>query len=190
MSESCNWYAVQTRSNMEQCVVGELATKGIENFYPSYDEMHQWADRKKMVTRPLFPGYVLIHCPDSSQAKLRVLQTHGVVRILGAGRQVEPIPEQQVIGVRQMLASGKPCFPHPFFRAGASVRVRRGPLKDLIGTLVRIKQQTRLVLSVDLIAQSVATEVDMRDVEVISQAPSQAVFPFRQTDPISPFSRM
>ena len=57
MSESCNWYAVQTRSNMEQCVVGELVGKGIENFYPAYDELHQWADRKKLVTKPrTLPG--------------------------------------------------------------------------------------------------------------------------------------
>ena len=190
MSESCNWYAVQTKSNMEKCVVEELANKGIENFYPSYDELHQWADRKKVVTRPLFPGYVLIHCADSSQSKLRVLQTHGVVRILGAGRQIEPIPEQQVLSVQQMLASGKGCFPHPFFRAGVSVRVRRGPLKDLVGILVRIKHQTRLVLSVDLIAQSVSTEVDLRDVEVVNQPPTYAPAAPRHYDTISPISRM
>ncbi len=189
MSESCNWYAVQTRSNMEQCVVGELVGKGIENFYPAYDELHQWADRKKLVTKPLFPGYVLIRCASSSQAKLRVLQTHGVVRILGSGRQSEPIPDEQVMGVQQMLASGKPCFPHPFLRAGARVRVRRGPLKNLIGTLVRIKQHTRLVLSVDLIAQSVATEVDMNDVEVISPAPYAAGMA-RAFDSISSLNRM
>ena len=168
MSETVNWYAVQTRSNMEQCVTSELILKGIENFFPAYEELHQWADRKKMVTRPLFPGYVLIRCADSSQSRLRVLQTHGVVRILGNGKQLEPIPPPQVISVQQMLASGKPCFPHPLLRAGAKVRVRRGPLKDLIGILVRFKQQNRLVLSVDLIAQSVATEVDLKDVEVIS----------------------
>ena len=175
---------------MEKCVVEELVIKGIENFYPSYDEFHQWADRKKVVTKPLFPGYVLVHCADSSQSKLRVLQTHGVVRILGFGRQIEPIPELQVVGVRQMLASGKACYPHPFFRAGVSVRIRRGPLKNLVGVLVRIKHQTRLVLSVDLIAQSVSTEVEMKDVEIIGQAPTYALAALSPINPVSPFSRM
>jgi transcription antitermination factor NusG len=170
MSTFGSWYAVQTRSNMEQCVVGELAIKGIENLYPSYEELHQWADRKKLVTRPLFPGYVLVRCNGSAQSRLHVLQTHGVVRILGVGKQIEAIPEAQVLSVQQLLTSGKPCFPHPFLRTGAKVRVRRGPLKDIVGTLVRIKQQSRLVLSVDLIAKSVATEVDMRDIEVLDSA--------------------
>lgn len=162
------WYALQTRSNLEKSVVNELDSKGIPTFCPSFSESHQWADRKKTIERPVFPGYVFTRFCDPSPVKLRVLQTNGVVRILGMGKLIEPIPDEQIESIRRMLTSGKVCFPHPFLQEGSRVRVKRGPLKDIEGTLVRIKQQTRLVLSVDLISHSVATEVDMADVEVVA----------------------
>ncbi len=168
MQSIARWYALQTRSNLEKSVVTELTSKGIHTFCPSFSESHQWADRKKTIERPVFPGYVFTQFCDLSTDRLRVLQTNGVVRILGMGKMIEPIPDQQIDSIRRMLASGKVCFPHPFLHEGSRVRVRRGPLKDIEGTLIRIKQQTRLVLSVDLISHSVATEVDLADVEVVA----------------------
>lgn len=177
MSGLEHWYAVQTRSNLEQIVVSELDAKGIVNFCPCFTELHQWADRKKTVERPVFPGYVLTKFSGDPTVRMRVLQTQGVVRILGVGKQMEPIPDDQIESIQKMLSSGKVCFSHPFLREGSKVRVLRGPLKDVVGTLVRIKQQTRLVLSVDLISNSVATEVDMGDIEVLtpSHRPTSAL---------------
>jgi hypothetical protein len=40
-------------------------------------------------------------------------------------------------------------------------------LRDVEGLLVRIKSQARLVLSVELLARSVSTEIDAGDVEVV-----------------------
>jgi hypothetical protein len=45
------------------------------------------------------------------------------------------------------------------------VRVTRGSLEGVEGILVRKKSLYRLVLSVDMLAQSVALEVDALDVE-------------------------
>jgi transcription antitermination factor NusG len=50
------------------------------------------------------------------------------------------------------------------------VRVKRGALQDLEGTLVRFKNRARLVISVALIGQSVAAEVDVRDVEPVGSS--------------------
>ncbi len=168
MSDVSRWYAVQTRSNLEQIVVGELNAKGIANFCPCFSELHQWADRKKIIERPVFPGYVLSNFIADPSIRLRVRQSRGVVRILGTGNLIEAIPDVQVESIQRMLSSGEVCFSHPFLCEGAKVRVRRGPLKDLVGTLIRIKHQTRLVLSVDLISNSVATEVDLSDIEELT----------------------
>jgi hypothetical protein len=44
-----HWYAIQARSNFECQIAAELDAKGIEHYLPSYDEVHQWKDRKKRV---------------------------------------------------------------------------------------------------------------------------------------------
>jgi transcription antitermination factor NusG len=162
------WYAVQTRSNFEQCVCQELAEKGVENYCPRFSEIHQWADRKKTVERPLFPGYVFARFMDSNEVRLRVLKTTGTVRLLGASSTIEAIPDYEIDSLRKMLRVGRSWTPHAYLRDGSRVRVRRGALKDAEGILVRRKDETRLVLSISLFCKAVATEVDAADVEVIS----------------------
>ena len=170
MSGQACWYAIHTRSNFEQRVAGELGRKGFESYLPAYQETHQWRDRKKKVAVPLFPGYVFVRFVDSLELRIPVLHTTGVVRILGNGGMIEAVPDEQVEAVQGLLRSKVPCHAHPFLREGVRVRVKRGALQDLEGTLVRFKNRARLVISVALIGQSVAAEVDIRDVERVGSS--------------------
>src|SRR5205823_2697493 len=58
--------------------------------------------------------------------------------------------------------------PHPFLKVGERVRVTRGTLEGLEGLLIRRKGACRLVLSVEMLAQSVAVEIDGADVEPVT----------------------
>lgn len=165
-----HWYAVHTRANFEQTVTNDLDARGIEAYCPVFEEISKRVDRRKLINRPVFPGYVFTRIADNPDLRLRVLKSKGAVRILGIGSAIEPVPDQDVESVRRMLASGKPCFQYPFLREGALVRVRRGPLRNLSGILVRIKNRTRLVVSVNLLQQAVAADIDVSDVEVLSSA--------------------
>ena len=167
MSGQACWYAVHTCSRFEQRVAGELGSKGFEIYFPAYEEIHQWKDRKKTVAVPLFPGYVFVRFADSPELRLSLLKTAGVVRILGNGGMIEAVPDEEIEAVQGLLRANVPYHAHPFLREGVRVRVKRGALKDLEGTLVRFKNRARLVISVALIAQSVAAEVDIRDVEPV-----------------------
>jgi transcription antitermination factor NusG len=161
------WYAVHTRSNFEARVAADLRGKGIEQFVPCNEEMHQWKDRKKKLEVPLFPGYVFTRFQDCPEARISVLRTNGVVRILGNGGAIEPIPENEIAAVHTILAARVGCYPHAYLREGSPVRVIRGALTGLEGLLVKMKNQARLVVSVNLLSRSVAAEVDSRDIEPI-----------------------
>jgi transcription antitermination factor NusG len=161
------WYAVHTRSRHEQIVRDELTRKGIENYLPAFHEWHQWKDRKKLVEQPVFSGYVFARFVDAEGAHINVLRTRGAVRILGTGSYLSPVPDCEIGSVRRMLETGSHCFLHPFLRKGAWVRVKRGPLKNMEGLFIQMKNRGRLVVSVDLLSQSVATEIDLSDIEVV-----------------------
>ncbi len=164
------WYALYTRSNFEKRVSCELAAKHVENYLPVVEQVHQWKDRRKRVEVPVFPGYVFVRLRDHHSIRLEVLRTAGSVRILGQGDRIEPVPEAEIESIRRLLKARVPCFAHPFLKEGAWVRVKSGPLRDVEGLLVRLKSKTRLVLSVALLSQSVATEIDVADVEVLRPA--------------------
>ena len=161
------WYAVYSRSNFERKLAGTLESKGVECFLPAIQEKHRWKDRKKTIEVPVFPGYVFVRIPNNVDHRLRILQTEGAIRILGHSGSIEPIPESEVESVRILMTSGLRIFGHVFLREGARVRVRSGPLRDVEGVLIRFKNQDRLVLSVNLLAQSIAVEIDIADVEAV-----------------------
>ena len=68
--------------------------------------------------------------------------------------------------------------PHPFLKCGERVRIKRGALEGVEGILVRKSNRNRMVLSFDLLAQSVAVEIDAADVETAAARGLAEVFPF------------
>ncbi len=136
-------------------------------YLPVFSEVHQWKDRKKIIERPVFPGYLFTHMVDSREARLTVLRVDGVVRILGQAQGIEAVPAHEIEAIRRLLESTAGACTHPLLREGAWVRVKRGALKGLEGLLVRVKNRTRLVLSISLLSQSVSTEIDASDVQFL-----------------------
>ena len=66
-------------------------------------------------------------------------------------------------------------MPFPYLREGQHVRITRGPLAGVEGLLVHVKpNKGLLVLSVDLLHQSVAVEVDCTDVIPVSACSTAA----------------
>ena len=161
------WYALYTRHQHERNAAQVLSQKGFETFLPLYQSVHQWKDRKKEVWLPLFPSYVFVS--GDLNRTLEVLKTPGVVGFVANAGRPAIIPLEQIHAVRQLALRSR-AEPHPFLQAGDRVRVKAGSLSGLEGILVRKKNQCRLVISVDMLGKSVATEIDVALIERIRRA--------------------
>jgi len=159
------WYAIHTRSRHEQKVKEQFEKKNIIHFLPLIKSLRYWKDRKKLLDFPLFPGYIFGYFPLKD--RLKVLTTVGVVRIVGFQDGPVPVPEDQISAIQHLVASGLKYDPVPYFKEGQRVRVKRGPLAGVEGILLEKKKKFRLVISVDLIQQSAALEIDSADVESV-----------------------
>lgn len=156
------WFALWTRSRHEQVVREQLQQKHIESFLPTVTRWSRWKDRKKKIDWPLFPGYCFARfAPDD---RLPILRCTGVVNIVSVEGEPAAIPEREIDGIRQLVESDFAYDPCPMIHEGMLVEVMHGPLKGVVGRLVRKNEKARLVLSVDLIGQAVSVEVDAADV--------------------------
>jgi len=167
------WWALYTRHQHEKTVADMLAAKGFEVFLPLYESMRRWKDRQKMLSLPLFPCYVFVR--GGLNRRLQVVTTPGVHMVLSHGERVALIPETEIDAIRKTLEGPFRVEPHPFLKCGERVRVIRGTLEGVEGILVRKKNQTRLVLSVAMVAQSVAVEIDAADVVPVTSRDSSRV---------------
>lgn len=159
------WRALYTRHQHEKVVAEMLLQKGFEVFLPLYESTRRWKDRSKLLTLPLFPCYVFVR--GGLNRRLQVLTTPGVHMILSCGERDAMIPDEEIQAIRKTVEGPCRIEPHPFLKCGERVRVTRGCLEGVEGILVRKKNLYRLILSVDMLAQSVAVEIDAADVEPV-----------------------
>jgi len=162
------WYAVYTRSRHEQKVYDRLGRKKIEAFLPLMERWSRRKDRRKRIRLPLFPGYLFVRVEMDSYTHLEILKTNSVVRILCNDDQPAPVPDEQIHAVQILIKNGMAVTPYPYLKEGMRVRVVNGPLIGVEGILLKIKpNKYRLVLSLDLLKESVSVEIDASDVEPI-----------------------
>lgn len=159
--EASSWYALSAKPRHEKAVAHNLEIQKLESFLPLCVTWRTWSDRKKEVEAPLFSGYVF--CRFGYRERLCVLNTPGVVSIVGFARQDAPVDEGEIEVVRRLVASGRPVGPWPYLRAGDRVRIKSGVLTGIEGMLVRETNRARIVVNVELLQRSVSVEMD-RDV--------------------------
>jgi transcription antitermination factor NusG len=162
-----SWYAVHVRSRHEFKVYGTLQTMAIETFLPYVEKMRQWKDRKKKIAFPLFSGYLFVKLADVEKNYLPVVKVPGVVRILGNGKTIVSVPEEQIQFMHALVESKLPLEVHPYLQEGQNVRIIQGPLRGVVGVLTRKGSDDMLVVSIDLIQKGVSVRVSVRDVEPV-----------------------
>ncbi len=159
-----HWFAVWTRSRHEHTVRDQLERKNFDAFLPTITRWSRWKDRKKKVDWPLFPGYCFVRFDPADT--LPILKCTGVVNIVSFEGKPAPIPDYELESIRVLVGSALQYDPCPMIHEGMMVEVAYGPLRGVIGRLMRKDaQHARLVLSVDLIGQAVSVEVDAADVK-------------------------
>jgi transcription antitermination factor NusG len=156
------WFAVWTRSRHEQVVREQIEAQGLEAFLPTITRWSRWKDRRKKIDWPLFPGYCFARFEP--QQRLSVLKCPGVVSIVSIDGEIAAIPDVEIDGIRRLVTSELQYDPCPLIQEGSMVEVTHGPLKGVVGRLLRKGAHARLVLAVDLIGQAVSVEVDASDV--------------------------
>lgn len=160
-----SWFAVHTKARHEKKTNRALAEKDVETFLPLREVVSQWKDRKKKVLMPLFPGYLFVNIYPSDE--YTVLNTNGVVNILGNNGVPVPVSPEEIVAVKRLIEAGLKYEPFPYSIVGREVELIRGPLEGVIGRISRRKGAYRLILSVHLIGRSVSVEVDLNDVDFI-----------------------
>lgn len=160
------WYALYTRSRHEKLVHRELQKKGIESFLPLRRVMRRWSDRRKIIEEPLFKSYLFVHIPW--RERWDILKTVGAVRFVGH-KMSEPleVPERELAIIRKFVECDIQVDPFPYLKEGQRVYVRSGRFKGAEGFIVRKDSHCRLVISLDLLMQSVSIQIDSACVEPV-----------------------
>ena len=156
--DSKKWVVVYTRPRHEKAVEKEFQKKGFEVYLPILKERRKWSDRKKWVEFPLFRSYIFVRIEIKNA--LFVLQTLGVVKVVKFGGEVAVVQDESIKAIKLMIEGGYNPEPLNYFIQGDPVEVKDGPLKGLVGEVIRLDKNDRLVVRVDAIQHSISIQID------------------------------
>jgi transcription antitermination factor NusG len=158
-----HWYAAYTRANHEKRIADRLSALEVEHYLPLYASLRRWKDRRVRLQLPLFPSYVFVCL--SRRDRLAILQIPGVVHLVGCKGVPVPIPDGEIVRIREFLSQGYVAEPHRYLAVGRRVRVVNGPLQGIEGVVVNRKNRQRFVISFETIQRSISVEVAGFDLE-------------------------
>ena len=152
------WIAVYTKPRHEKTVEKELQKKEFEVYLPLLKQRQKWSDRKKWVEFPLFRSYIFVKTEIKNA--LFVLQTLGVVKVVKFGGEVAVIQNDSIQAIKLMIEGGYMPEATDYFVKGDPVEVKDGPLKGLVGEVIRVDNHDRLLVRVDAIQHSVSVQIN------------------------------
>jgi transcription antitermination factor NusG len=94
----------------------------------------------KKVSIPLFPGYIFVNLLEED--RLNILNTQGVIRILGTNGEPEPIPDEQIDFIKTLQETNMNYDPWPYFTEGKEVIVLGGRLRKCLRNLLNTVANT------------------------------------------------
>ena len=159
------WYVVHTKSRFENVVSDGLARKSLEAFLPKVPVQSRRRDRKLMIRVPLFPGYVFVKSSLHPTEHLDILKTVGAVRLIGTKEGPVPVPQETIDSLKIMVAAEQPLATGTRFRNGDRVVVVGGPFAGVIGTFVRYKGKSQVVVNIEALGRYAGVSVNETDIE-------------------------
>src|SRR3989449_10483676 len=77
------WHVLWTQSHCEDLVHDLLAGRGFEAFLPKINVWSRRAGQRRLVRRPMFPGYLFLRHEMDRDAYIEVRKARGLVTVLG-----------------------------------------------------------------------------------------------------------
>lgn len=157
------WWVAHTKSRNEKALAWQMQKHGISYFLPMSEKVTRSRGRTIRSVLPLFTGYVFF-C-GSDEERIKVLQTNRVANIITVTDQRRLVEDMTPIA--RLLVKGEQLVPHNYIKSGQKCRVIAGALMGTEGIAVKVDQQMRLVLQVDILGQATSVEIALDMIELV-----------------------
>jgi len=167
---SAYWYVVHTYSGHENKVKANIE-KIVENrnmqdlildiVVPTEETVEVKNGQKKIKTRKIFPGYVIVKMVMTDESWYLVRNTQGVTGFVGHGSKPIPLTEEEArkMGIERVRVEID-------VEPGDAVRVINGPFENFIGTVDEVNEEKQTVkASLSMFGRETPVELEFVQIE-------------------------
>lgn len=170
---SAYWYVVHTYSGHENKVKANIE-KIVENrnmqdlvldiVVPTEETVELKNGQRKVKTRKIFPGYVIVKMVMTDESWYLVRNTQGVTGFVGHGSKPIPLTEDEVrkMGIETVRVEID-------VEPGDMVRVISGPFDSFIGTVDEVNEEKQTIKArISMFGRETPVELEFVQVEKLS----------------------
>ncbi len=165
-------YENKVKSNLQSRIASmNMEERIFEVVIPMEDVIEFKNGKKQVVSKKVFPGYLLVRLQLDDDSWYVVRNTPGVTGFVGLGARPTPLSRREVENILQVKAEDgegtttKKSRPRLEYELGESVRVREGPFADFSGTIAEINEdQLKLKVLVNIFGRETPVELDFAQV--------------------------
>jgi transcription antitermination factor NusG len=158
-------YPFNVRVRGEQSIARTLREKGYEVLLPTYIQKRRYSDRTKQVSCALFPGYMFAY--TTMDAMMGILATPGANYVVRSGTRITSLSPEDELTVRALCLVNGECEPCNESQLGLRVLIEAGPLAGLVGTLANVRNNERVIVSLESVQRSVMVEIGRASLRVL-----------------------
>lgn len=172
-SDQAKWYVVHTYTGYENRVCDKIRSM-IENeqnpdivdvTVPTEEYVEIKNDQKKVKTRKLFPGYVMVKMNITNKSWYIIRNTQGVTGFVGPDRKPVPLTNAEV---RKFGVTDEKVVIDLDIAIGDDVNIISGPFKDFVGKVTEIDKEKQTIKAfVDIFGRDTSIDLEFSDIETI-----------------------
>lgn len=174
-----SWYVVHSyagyenkvKSNLESRIASmNMEERIFEVVIPMEDVIEFKNGKKQVVSKKVFPGYLLVRMYLEDDSWYVVRNTPGVTGFVGLGAHPTALSRKEVENILQVAAEAEAEGPRKGrprleYETGESVRVKEGPFADFTGTIAEINEdQLKLKVLVNIFGRETPVELEFAQV--------------------------
>jgi transcriptional antiterminator NusG len=172
------WFVVHTYAGYENKVKSNLESRIqsmnmedriYEVVIPMEDVVELKNNKRVVVQKKVFPGYLLVRMELDDDSWFVVRNTSGVTGFVGLGAKPTPLSRKDVetfLGVQpEGVESTKKSRPRVEWQVGESVRVKEGPFADFSGTISEIDEdRLKVKVLVNIFGRETPVELEFNQI--------------------------
>ncbi len=164
--ENSTWTPIRTKPKMEKKLEEFAKANLVPVYLPLIKKVKRYVRSTAVHYKPMFPGYIFAAINQESYATL--LRANRIVFKI----DVDEVGEIQLIGELNKLkklesySETKDLIVEPGIKKGTTVMISHGAMKGMVGIVEKRKGKTMLTINIEMLGQSVSTELDIGYVEI------------------------
>jgi transcriptional antiterminator NusG len=171
------WYVVHTYSGYENKIKVDLSKRvesmGMQNkifdvIIPEAQEVEYKGGKRKVTSRRVFPGYVIVNMIMDEDSWYVVRHTPGVTGFVGSGNKPVPLQEHEIEKILQQmgLVESKPKIID--IAVGENVRVKTGPFANFEGVVRELlPDRGKIRVNISMFGRETPVELDYEQIEKV-----------------------